>query len=467
MLQNQVAIVISFLAFLLLFTGVGIYSATRKQNTTTDYLLASRDVNIWLTALSAFATSYSGFMFIGLIGWTYRVGISTFVPMLITLVGNYLVWSLVHKQLRVVSEETGSETIASFLGHGGERTIIVISALITIVFVGAYAAAQLLAGGKALFAIFGWDYAFGIVVGAVIVTVYCFAGGIRASIWTDAVQSILMIFAMVMLVTIGVQASGGFDGLWTQLREIDPKLVNPTPNYKFGFLPFLISWLFQGLGVVGQPHIMIRAMVINSPEKIGLTRNIYTLLAFVFVVTSIGVGLTARILKPDLVNIDPELALPQMAIKMLPSVWVGVILAGIFSAVISTADSQILSCSAALTQDLFPKIAHSYKLVKLGTVFVTVITMMLALANNESVFASVLGGWAALGSGLGPLLVVRAWRQPVSVPVAVAMMVTGVAVSLIWRFGLNLSSDILDILPGMVASSLVYVIASKLKSSRA
>ncbi|AOY84302.1 MAG: sodium/proline symporter [Moorea sp. SIO1G6] len=463
MLQNQVAIVISFLAFLLLFTGVGIYSATRKQNNTADYLLASRNVNPWLTALSAFATNYSGFMFIGLIGWTYQVGISTFWPMLITLLGQYIAWLFVHKQLRVVSEETGSETIGSFLGQGGERPIVVLSALITIVFVGAYAAAQLLAGGKALFAIFGWDYAFGIVVGAVIVTVYCFAGGIRASIWTDAVQSILMMFAMLLLVALGVQASGGLDGLWTQLREVDPKLLDPTPNAKFGFLPFVISWLFQGLGVVGQPHIMIRAMVINSPEKIGLTRNIYTLLAFVFTLTAIGVALTARILIPDLADIDPELALPQLAIKMLPAVWVGVILAGIFSAVISTADSQILSCSAALTQDLFPQIAHSYKLVKLGTVLVTAITMVLALANNQSVFASVLAGWSALGSGLGPLLVVRAWRQPVSVPVAVAMMATGVAVSLIWRFGLNLSSDILEIFPGMVASTLVYLVASKVK----
>ncbi|NER26081.1 MAG: sodium/proline symporter, partial [Symploca sp. SIO1C2] len=99
-------IIISFLTFLLLFTGVGIYSTTRKQNNTSDYLLASRNVNPWLTALSAFATSYSGFMFIGLIGWTYQVGISTFWVMLITLLGNYAVWLLVYKQLRVVSEET-------------------------------------------------------------------------------------------------------------------------------------------------------------------------------------------------------------------------------------------------------------------------------------------------------------------------------------------------------------------------
>lgn len=444
---------------MLLFTGVGIYSATRKKNNTTDYLLASRNVNPWLTGLSAFATTYSGFMFIGLIGWTYKSGISTLWPMLITLLGDYIAWLLVHKRLRLVSEETASETIGSFLGQGLQRPIVMLSALITIVFVGSYAAAQLVAGGKALYAIFGWDYALGIVVGAVIVTVYCFAGGIRASIWTDAAQSILMIFAMLLLVVLGVQACGGLDGLWTQLREIDPKLIDPTPSFKFGFLPFVIGWLVFGFGVVGQPHIMIRAMVIKSPEKIGLTRNIYVLLALVFTVMAIGVGLTARILIPNLADVDPELALPQLAIKMLPPVWVGVILAGIFSAVISTADSQILSCSAAFTQDLFPQTAHSYKLVKLGTVFVTGIILVLALANNQSVFVLAIAGSAALGSGLGPLLVVRAWRQPVSVPVGVAMMAIGVAVALIWRFGFNLSDDILEIVPGMVASTLVYLVA--------
>ncbi|MGK7894964.1 MAG: sodium/proline symporter [Xenococcus sp. (in: cyanobacteria)] len=459
-MHNQLKIAFSFIAFLLLFVGVGIYSAFRKKNTTTDYLLASRNVNPWLTGLSAFATAHSGGMFISLIGWTYQVGISSIWMVLGGFLGDYIAWFFVHKPLRIVSEETSSETIGAFLAQKPEenRAIAMVSALITIAFLGAYAAAQLLAGSKALHVIFAWNYNFGIILGAIIVVTYCFAGGIRASIWTDALQSVLMMIAMLMLLIVAIVACGGLGGLWQQLAAIDPNLIELIPqNLQYGFGLFLLSWLVAGLGVVGQPHIMIRAMVVDKAENIGITRNIYAISYLIFSTAAVCVGLSARVLLPGLLNGgDPELALPEMALNLLPALLIGVILAGLFSAVVSTADSQILACSAALTQDLFPRMAHDYKLVKIGTLIVTAIILGIALISNKKVFSLGIFAWSALASGLGPILMLRTWRQAISNWVGVTMMIVGVATAAIWNGVLQFSGSVYEVLPGMLAGFLVY-----------
>ncbi|MDY6784137.1 MAG: sodium/proline symporter [Cyanobacteriota bacterium] len=456
---DKLAIIFSFIAFLLLFTGVGIYSASRAKNTTADYLLANRDVNPWFTGLSAFATAHSGGMFISMIGWTYQVGISSMWLLVGWFLGDYLAWFVIHKPLRILSEETSSETIGEFLALGPQknRSIAVVSAIITIAFLGAYAAAQFLAGSKALHAIFGWDYNWGIILGAIIVVTYCFSGGIRASIWTDTLQSILMMVAMILLLVIAVESCGGFGELWQQLRAIDPALIDPIPqDIQYGFGLFMLSWIAAGIGVVGQPHIMVRAMVLNRPEKMGLARNIYAIAYIIFSTAAVIVGLSARVLLPGLDGGDPELALPKLAIALLPAILVGVILAGIFSAVISTADSQILSCSAALTQDLFPGMAHSYKLAKIGTLIVTAIILGIALASDKNMFALGVFAWSALASGLGPILILRVWRFPVSSSVGVAMMIGGIACAALWNGVFKLSGSIYEVLPGMLAGFIVY-----------
>ena len=460
---NQISIAISFVAFLLLFTGVGIYSATRKKNTTEDYLLASRSVNYWLTALSAFATAHSGFMFAGMIGYTYQVGISAVWLPVGWVFGDSLTWLFVYKPLRIASEENSSETIGSFLANNQKenRSIAMVSALVTLAFLGTYAAAQLVAGGKALHVLFGWNYAWGIILGAVLVVFYCFSGGIRASIWTDAAQSVVMVLAMIGLLVISISACGGLGGLWSQLESIDPLLVDLSPsNLKFGTLFFVLGWLTSGLAVLGQPHIVVRAMAIDSAENIGSSRNLYLFSYTIFSAAALGVGLTARVLIPQLMTpgSDPELALPLLSVQLLPGVLVGVILAGLFAAVISTADSQLLSCSAALTQDLFPKASKSYNWAKVGTLTATAVILAIALAGDQDVFTLASLGWSTLGSSLGPLLVVRVWRLPFNSAVAIAMMVVGVVVPLIWRFGLNWSGNVIETLPGMTAAILVYAI---------
>ncbi len=462
-MNQQVWIAITFITFLLLFTVVGIRSATQKQNTTTDYLLASRNVNPWLTALSAMATGQSGLLFIGQIGFAYKIGISSLWLTLGWLIGDYLAWYFVFKRLRQVSEETASDTVSSFLSQNikGSRLVAIVSALITIAFLSSYAAAQLVAGSKAINVVFGWNYHLGIIIGAVIVVIYCFSGGIRASIWTDAVQAIIMVASLLILLVVAVANCGGVRNLWQSLAAIDPALIDWNSSQQaWGFLPFFIGWIVAGFGVVGQPHIMVRAMAIDSAENINFARNLKIGLGLLNSISAAGIGLAARVIIPDLMTSgDPELALPYLSLELLPVVLVGLMLAGLFSATISTADSQILSCSAALTQDLFPGIAQSYKLAKVGTLTVTAIILALALSGSNNVFSLVTFSWSALASGLGPLLILTVWQRSVNLLTAITMMGVGIATALIWNLGFNLSSAIYEVLPGMSAGIAVYGIA--------
>ncbi len=448
---------LTFIAFVALFTVVGLYSATQKQDTTADYLLAGRSVNPWLVALSALSTGQSGFLFTAQVGYAYTIGISSIWLAIGWAIGDYLSWLLVFRQLREASEASNAETVPAFLAQKqpGHRWISVVSALITICFLGAYAAAQLLAGSKALNSIFGWNYAWGIVIGAVVVVAYCFSGGIRASIWTDAVQTVVMIGALLLLLVVTVVAGGGAGNIFSALGEIDTSLVALFPaNLGWGFLPFFIGWLVAGFGAVGQPHILVRAMAIDSADNMGKARDIRTVCGLITAFAAIFIGLAGRVLLPELA--DSELALLDLSVDLLPGVLVGVMLAGLFSATISTADSQILSCSAALTQDLFPGMAQSYRLAKVGTLIVTAIVLAIALVNNDSVFSLITFAWSILASGLGVLLVLRSWQKPVPTGVAIAMMLVGVAVATLWRTN-GLSGNMYEVLPGMASGLLIYL----------
>ena len=456
-------VALSFIFFLLLFTVVGVYAATQKQDTTADYLLADRKVNPWLVALSALSSGQSGFLFTAQVGYAYSSGLSAIWLVTGWAIGDYLAWLLVFKKLRQVSETSASETVPAFLAQKqpGDRWISIIAALITIFFLGTYAAAQLLAGSKALNSLFGWDYAWGIIIGAVIVVVYCFSGGIRASIWTDSVQTMVMIGALLMLLVISVSNIGGVGAVFAGLSEIEPSLVQLFPSdLAWGLVPFFIGWLVAGFGAVGQPHIVVRAMAIDSADNMGKARDIRTICGLITAFAATAIGLTARVLLPVVENYDSELALLDLSQNLLPGILVGVILAGLFAATISTADSQILSCSAALTQDLFPGLAKSYKFAKMGTLVVTAIVLVIALANNDSVFGLITFAWSILASGLGVLLILRSYEKPVSTPVAIAMMLIGIFVSMYWKLGLRLSGAVYEVFPGMLAGFIIYLLAN-------
>ena len=469
--MNQVAVVGSFVFFLVLFTLVGVLSARKKQSTSEDYLVASRNVNPWLTALSAVSTNNSGYMFIGLIGFAWRAGLEAIWITLGFIVGDFLTWLWVHKRVRAQSEKVEAASVPSLLAtdHMGRvsRPIAVVTGALTFFFLGGYAAAQLKAGSTTLNALFGWPLWAGSVIGVVVVTIYCLSGGIRASIWTDSVQSVVMIGSMSLLLGYCFLEVGGKDVLFAQLAQIDPKLIEWTPrSLKFGLFLYLLGFTFAGIGVIGQPHILVRFMAIDAVESIKKARNIYFVWYTLFSIAALAVGLYARVLLPDLTEglegaaavSASEGALPNLAVALLPSLFIGLMLAGIFSATMSTADSQILSCSAAVTQDMFPRWQNSYTASKVATLSVALVALVIALTASSGVFSLVLVAWSALAATLGPILIIRLAKLPLPTPLGLVMIAVGLATVFYWGSS-NYADDIFKAMPGMLIPLAIYGLA--------
>ena len=252
---------------------------------------------------------------------------------------------------------------------------------------------------------------------------------------------------------------GGLGGLWSKLEAIDPQLISLSPpDPRFGFALFIFGWFGAGIGVVGQPHIMVRMMSIRSGRDIAKARDIYLVWYLLFSFACYGVAFACRILIPDVGAFDAELALPTLASAYLPGVLVGLVLAGLFSATMSTADSQVLSCSAALTQDLFPSWRDSYAKSKFATLLMATVVLSIALFASQNVFALVTLSWSALGASLGPLLVVRAMQWRINTSAAAGMMAAGLAGVIVWGGVLGYGGGLYEIIPGMALSMVAYLI---------
>ncbi len=461
-------VVASFLAFLGLFVIIGLFSLKQSRHTSVDYLLAGHNMQPWLVALSAVATNNSGYMFIGMIGFTYSTGISSIWMAIGWVLGDFVASLLIHRPVREMTERHGVHTYGGLLSHWHDTNYTVlrfIVGIITLLFLGTYAAAQLSAGSKALHVLFGWESYTGAIIGTVIVLIYSFAGGIRASIWTDAAQSLVMIIAMSLMLYITVDSLGGMAGFAQQLGQVSDNylaLLPPESDYGvwLGGLGFILGWFFAGYGVAGQPHIMVRFMTMDKPQDISRVRLYYYSWFALFYAMTIGVGLAARVLLPEVENFDAELALPTLAQQLLPQVLTGMVLAGIFAATISTADSLILSCSASLTRDFHQQKSDHYLLTKGGTVVVSLLALGIALISDKSVFALVLDAWGVLGAGFAPLLTVYALGRRPNQTLAIAMLLGGVGTFYLWP--LLLPGLIYATAPGILAGLIIYLIGNRL-----
>ena len=218
----------------------------------------------------------------------------------------------------------------------------------------------------------------GALLGGALVLLYCFSGGIRASVWTDVLQACIMLVSMLAVAGMSIYEFGGLSIFYGKLQQIDPQLVAFAPKgVLFGTVGFLLGWFGNGMAVMGQPHIIVRPMMSGSTQKLKRARVIYFTCYLFFILTAMIAALACRALLSAGGNgFDSELALPMLAQHLMHPAFVGLMLSGIFAATMSTADSQILSCTASVSQDLFKsKLGNNY----LGTKLVTVLLCFIAV----------------------------------------------------------------------------------------
>lgn len=454
--------IVSFSLCLLAFVVVGLLSFRKSESTKKDYYLASSSVAPSLVGLSAVATNNSGYMFIGVIGYTYSVGLTAVWLMVGWILGDFIASLTVYTRIRKVTGRNNAMSYSHLLSgwHGTDQPALQkLIAIISLVFLLTYASAQLLAGSKALYVLLDWPIWAGAVMGAIMVALYCVAGGIRASIWTDAAQSVVMIFAMALLLIVGIVSLGGISSTVVKLSSIEGFLnlapAGSTSSATLNALLFFVGWLFAGFSVSGQPHVMVRFMTLNSTSNMRRAKIWYYLWFIAFYFMATGVGMLARIYIEDTSQFDAELALPSIAQQLLPPYLVGIILAGIFAATMSTADSLLLSCSSALTHDLFPSKSQTTAILKVTTVALTMLALIIALNVNESVFNLVIMAWSGLGSAFVPLLLVLCSGGKPSQRASIVMVICGFMAAYLWRYA-GWHAYVYEGLPGILVGLAVW-----------
>ena len=472
-MDDSVLLLGSFLLFMLFFAGVGLASMRVKEDTTDDYLVAGRGMHPALAALSAVSTWNSGYMFIGFIGFIFINGYSAIWIAVVSTIGQLVAWVWLYKYIQKQGEERGIRSLSSLVSNTTGSPEAKVAAILSVIFLSIYAAAQLTAGGVALEVMLDWAPTIGILIGFVLVVAYCYAGGIRASIWTDAAQSCVMIVGSAILCYVAIKGSGGFSGLHSQLETIDPNMTNLFPSgLKFGATLWIAAFFLGGLGVAGQPQVVSRVMTLKDDKARKQAMVWFFVWQTPFIIIMFLIGLACRVLLPELGPSGAETGLPKLAMDKLSPFLGGLILASIFAATMSTADSQVLACTAAITDDIRPEWSQDHMTTKKVTLVVAAFATLISLVGQQfsgfgdSVFALVVLAVYGLGAIFVPLLLVRMSGYEPDSKHAIAMMMAAMIGVVVWTV-LGFGNDVFPSVPGMGAAFATHFLLCAFRDSSA
>ncbi|MCQ2098072.1 MAG: sodium/proline symporter [Fibrobacter sp.] len=393
---------IIFVLYLLMMLGIGAYFS-RKANSLNAYYLGDRGMNKWVVAMSAQASDMSGWMLMGLPGAIYLSGFSEAWIGIGLVIGTYFNWKIVGRRLRKYSHFCGdSITLPDFLSNrfrDKKGVIRVIASIFILAFFLFYTVSGFVASAKLFGTIFGLDYTTGLVIGGVVVVSYTFMGGFFAVCWTDFIQALMMLLAVLIIPTIICVSGGGFAETMDAVNGQNPFLMslftNASSGKAIGFIS-LISSLAWGLGYFGMPHILVRFMSIKNAEEITHSRRIAMTWVTVCLGAVIMIGLLGRyyvsanseaLIAQGLIaadgSLDPERIFMVLCQALCHPVIASILMAAILAAIMSTADSQLLVSASAFSNDmykhLFRKNASNKELMWVSRVVVAAIAVIAVL----------------------------------------------------------------------------------------
>lgn len=469
-------IAITFILYLLFLLGVGLYFWRKSQNIE-DYLLGGRGMGAWVTALSAQASDMSGWLLMGLPGAIYLSGLVEAWIAVGLFIGTALNWLMVSGRLRLFTKKTETITLPCFFEarfRDPTGLLRIVSALIILVFFTLYASSGLKATGHLFESTFSMPYHTSIIVGGSIIVSYTFLGGFLAVCWTDLIQGLLMLVALIVVPVIAYHKAGGLDTIQQAMTNRNLSLTLLPGNTEHPWLAVLSS-LSWGLGYFGQPHILARFMSVKSVHKLRASTIIAVTWVFLSLAGAVAIGLISIGLFS---NLDASIhEHEKVFIYMVPRVmgpWLGgAMLAAILSAIMSTIDSQLLVSSSALTEDFYQKVirrAASDKELMLvgraGVMIISLIALVLALNPRDSILGIVAYSWGGFGAAFGPVILFSLFSRDTTWLAALLGMVAGAVTLVVWKeadLGVRLLGyPLYEIVPGFLANTMTIVITDVL-----
>ncbi len=470
-MSSQALTFASFSVYLFLVLLIGFIAWRRTQNMS-DYILGGRRLGHWTTAISAGASDMSGWLLLGLPGYAYLAGLEAIWIAAGLFVGTACNWYLVAPRLRIDSElYRNALTIPEYLEYrfsDESHRLRLLSALIILLFYFFYTSSGLVAGGKLFESVFAIPYHWAVIIGALTILLYTCLGGFLAVSWTDLLQGLLMVLALSYVALISLYKLGGIDPLFDSMQYSNPDLVNAFVSRDGDTLGIIaiVSLLGWGLGYFGQPHILTRFMAIESPTQMPAARRIALSWTAIGLIAALLIGFAGvALLSPPLTGGDSEKVFIELLPILMHPLPAGICLAAILAAIMSTADSQLLVASAALTEDMiksFRRDLNEKSLLGLGRVAVVLLTVcatLLALNPDNKVLDLVAYAWAGFGAAFGPVILLSLYRKKLSGNAALLGMLTGAITVILWKhspFEYRLF-DMYELVPGFAASLFVIL----------
>lgn len=434
-MPHEGAVLATLVAYNLVLVGLGVWARGRTRDGV-DFFLGGRRLGPTVAAISAAASSSSAWTLLGVSGYAYRFGLSA-VWLFPACVGGFVLnWTVLAGPLRRASHATGALTVTELLagppGARYRRAIVGLASLVVLVFLTVYVASQLQGAGKTFGETFGLPAGASILVGATVVLAYTLLGGFWAVSVTDTLQGLLMAATAIALPAGALLAVGGLDGLVAGLGAV-PQEGFLSWTQRLGgaaAIGFVAGLLGIGLGYPGQPHVVNRFMALREGEAaLVCARWIAIAWAVVVYAGMILLGLAGRVLFEGLG--DAEVVFLTVTNELFPPVVAGVMIAAVLSAILSTADSQLLVASSAVAHDLGGGAVGSGMLrrSRLVVASISAIAVAAALWGPHEIFSPVLVAWSALGAVFGPPLLVTVLRAPPPPARTLAAMVAGLVLA--------------------------------------
>ncbi|EAH7351097.1 sodium/proline symporter PutP [Campylobacter coli] len=475
--QINTPIAIMFVAYAALMLYIGFYFYRQNKNTE-DYFLGGRSLGPVVSALSAGASDMSGWLLMGLPGALYASGLIESYIAIGLSIGALLNWSFVAKRLRIyTSVIANSITIPDYFEtrfDDDKHILRIVCAIVILIFFTFYVSSGLVGGAKLFEATFGIRYEYALTTGTLIIVAYTFLGGYKAVCWTDLLQGLLMMGALIVVPAVMLYHLGGFGEAMAVIEEIKPNALSMGEG--IGALS-IVSALAWGLGYFGQPHILVRFMSIRSTKDIpaatfvGISWMVISLIGACF----IGLLGIAYVHKFELTLQDPEKIFIVMS-QLLFNPWIaGILLSAILAAIMSTASSQLLVSSSTIAEDFYKRIFNKeassktvMNLGRIGVLLVALVAFVISTDKESSVLSIVAYAWAGFGASFGSVMLFSLFWSRMTRIGAILGMITGAVMVVLWKNYLAelFNFPIYEIVPGFVAASAVIIIASLLTQVR-
>ncbi len=497
--SGTLQILATMVVYMLIVVAIGLFFARRANESSENYFLGGRSLGPWVAAMSASASDMSGWLLMGLPGVAYWCGLADAAWTAIGLaLGTYINWLAVSKRLRRYSEVAGNAiTVPDFFSNRfkeEDKTIMLLSSLMILIFFAVYAASCFVTCGKLFNQLFGLNYFAMMVLGAVFVIVYTVLGGFLAESASDFMQACVMVVSLVLVLVVGVHSAGGLAAVMDNLGKIpgfieffaiaSPAVADGTQQLSagvplfdaaapYGFLS-VISTMSWGLGYFGMPHVLLRFMAIRDAEELNRSRRIAIAWCAVSLAAAVFIGLIGRALYPaELLSASSaENIFILIATTLFHPLVGGVVMAGILAATISSSDSYLLIAASAFSKNIYQRFIKKeatdkevMQVSRITLLTVSVIGIIIAADENSVIFRVVSFAWAGFGATFGPLMLFSLFWKRCNRAGAIAGMLAGGGMVFFWKLVLRPLGGVFgiyELLPAFLASCLAIVAVSLL-----